>query len=111
MYLGQPVEQGPRDMLFERPLHPYTQALQASSPSTDPKRRSKRLAIKGELPSPLDPPSGCAFHPRCPFANERCAQGKHPSFSPSREALISMPAMPSKRAGRAVAWPHHRHFG
>ena len=74
MYLGQPVEQGPRDLLFERPLHPYTQALQASSPSTDPKRRSKRLAIKGELPSPLDPPSGCAFHPRCPFANERCAR-------------------------------------
>ena len=74
MYLGQPVEQGPRDLLFERPLHPYTQALQASSPSTDPKRRSRRLAIKGELPSPLDPPSGCAFHPRCPFANERCAK-------------------------------------
>lgn len=74
MYLGQPVEQGPRDLLFERPLHPYTQALQASSPSTDPKRRSQRLAIKGELPSPLDPPTGCAFHPRCPFANGRCAQ-------------------------------------
>jgi len=73
MYLGQPVEQGPRKDLFERPLHPYTQALQASSPSTDPKRRSQRLAIKGELPSPLDPPTGCAFHPRCPFANERCA--------------------------------------
>ncbi|MEM8948943.1 MAG: dipeptide ABC transporter ATP-binding protein [Pseudomonadota bacterium] len=74
MYLGQPVEQGPRDLLFERPLHPYTQALQASSPSTDPKKRSRRLAIRGELPSPLDPPSGCAFHPRCPFANERCAK-------------------------------------
>ena len=74
MYLGRPIEQGPRDLLFSRPLHPYTRALQASSPSTDPKRRSKRLAIKGELPSPLDPPAGCAFHPRCPFANERCAK-------------------------------------
>ncbi|MDH3664293.1 MAG: dipeptide ABC transporter ATP-binding protein [Alphaproteobacteria bacterium] len=73
MYLGRPVEQGPRDLLFTRPLHPYTRALQASSPSTDPKRRSQRLAIKGELPSPLDPPTGCAFHPRCPFANERCS--------------------------------------
>ncbi|MEZ5935064.1 MAG: dipeptide ABC transporter ATP-binding protein [Alphaproteobacteria bacterium] len=73
MYLGRPVEQGPRDDLFSRPLHPYTQALQASSPSTDPTRRSKRLAIKGELPSPLNPPKGCAFHPRCPFANDRCA--------------------------------------
>jgi len=74
MYLGRPVEQGPRDLLFDRPLHPYTRALQASSPSTDTKRRSQRLAIKGELPSPLDPPNGCAFHPRCPFANDRCVQ-------------------------------------
>ena len=73
MYLGRPVEQGPRDLMFDRPLHPYTRALQASSPSVDPKKRSRRLAIKGELPSPLDPPTGCAFHPRCPFANERCA--------------------------------------
>lgn len=73
MYLGRPVEQGPRDLLFSQPLHPYTRALQASSPSVDPKNRSQRLAIKGELPSPLDPPGGCAFHPRCPFANERCA--------------------------------------
>ncbi len=74
MYLGRPVEQGPRELLFAEPLHPYTQALQASSPSTDPNRRSRRLAIKGELPSPLNPPTGCAFHPRCPFANDRCAR-------------------------------------
>ena len=72
MYLGRPIEHGARAAIFERPLHPYTRALQASSPSTDPTRRSKRLAIRGELPSPLDPPSGCAFHPRCPFANQRC---------------------------------------
>ncbi|MGI9502465.1 MAG: dipeptide ABC transporter ATP-binding protein [Geminicoccaceae bacterium] len=72
MYLGRPIEQGPRDLLFSQPLHPYTRALQASSPSTDPKKRSRRLTIKGELPSPLDPPTGCAFHPRCPLANERC---------------------------------------
>jgi len=72
MYLGRPIEQGPRADVFGRPLHPYTRALQASSPSTDPGKRSQRLAIKGELPSPIDPPTGCAFHPRCPFANERC---------------------------------------
>jgi dipeptide transport system ATP-binding protein len=72
MYLGRPVEHGTRGDVFERPLHPYTRALQASSPSTDPKRRSRRMLIKGELPSPFDPPSGCPFHPRCPFANERC---------------------------------------
>jgi dipeptide transport system ATP-binding protein len=72
MYLGRPIEHGPRDAVFGQPLHPYTRALQASSPSTDPKHRSKRLAIRGELPSPLDPPAGCAFHPRCPFADQRC---------------------------------------
>jgi dipeptide transport system ATP-binding protein len=72
MYLGRPIEHGSRHDVFETPLHPYTRALQASSPSTDPTRRSKRLAVRGELPSPLDPPSGCAFHPRCPFANQRC---------------------------------------
>ena len=72
MYLGRPIEQGARGAVFEQPLHPYTRALQASSPSTDPKQRSKRLAVKGELPSPLAPPPGCAFHPRCPFANQRC---------------------------------------
>jgi dipeptide transport system ATP-binding protein len=72
MYLGRPIEHGARADVFARPLHPYTRALQASSPSTDPKHRSQRMVIKGELPSPLDPPSGCAFHPRCPFANERC---------------------------------------
>jgi dipeptide transport system ATP-binding protein len=72
MYLGRPIEQGPRDEVFERPLHPYTRALQASSPSTDPNKRSQRLMIKGELPSPINPPAGCAFHPRCPFANQRC---------------------------------------
>ena len=58
--------------MVEHPLHAYTRALQASSPSPDPRQRSQRLAVTGELPSPLSPPAGCAFHPRCPFANERC---------------------------------------
>ena len=72
MYLGRPIEHGARDAVFGRPLHPYTRALQASSPSTDPTQRSKRLGVRGELPSPLAPPPGCAFHPRCPFADQRC---------------------------------------
>ncbi len=72
MYLGRPIEQGARDDVFARPLHPYTRALEASSPSTDPRKHSKRTLIKGELPSPIDPPTGCAFHPRCPYANQRC---------------------------------------
>jgi dipeptide transport system ATP-binding protein len=83
MYLGRPIEQGPRDDVFERPLHPYTRALQASSPSTDPGKRSQRLMIKGELPSPIDPPQGCAFHPRCPYANQRC-RTEFPKLQPFR---------------------------
>jgi dipeptide transport system ATP-binding protein len=72
MYLGRPVEQGPKEVIFAGPRHPYTVALLAATPSVDPKARSKRLTVKGELPSPLDPPSGCAFHKRCAYATEIC---------------------------------------
>jgi len=71
MYLGRPVEQGPKDSIFRKPLHPYTRALLASTPSVEKKR--ERMVLKGELPSPLNPPTGCAFHTRCPFARERCS--------------------------------------
>jgi dipeptide transport system ATP-binding protein len=74
MYLGRPVEHGPKSVIFQAPKHPYTQALLAATPSVDPKARSRRLMVKGELPSPIDPPSGCAFHKRCPFATDLCAQ-------------------------------------
>ena len=70
MYLGRTAEQGPKEALFARPLHPYTQALLAGTPSVDKKR--ERIVLRGELPSPLSPPSGCAFHTRCPHASERC---------------------------------------
>ncbi|HVY99514.1 MAG TPA: peptide ABC transporter ATP-binding protein [Dongiaceae bacterium] len=73
MYLGRPVEQGGKAQVFDSPRHPYTQVLLAATPSVDPKARSRRLTVKGELPSPIDPPAGCAFHRRCPFAAERCA--------------------------------------
>jgi dipeptide transport system ATP-binding protein len=81
MYLGRPVEQGPKQAIFAEPRHPYTQALLAATPSVDPKARSKRLTVKGELPSPIDPPPGCAFHRRCPFATEICAQ-ERPELRP-----------------------------
>ncbi len=98
MYLGRPIEHGPRAAIFERPLHPYTRALQASSPSTDPTRRSKRLAIRGELPSPLDPPAGCPFHPRCPFADQRC-RSEVPKLQPvRRHGSICTPATRSRSA-------------
>ncbi len=73
MYLGRPVEHGPKEGIFSRPRHPYTKALLASTPFVDPRRRAQRVMLKGELPSPLDPPTGCAFHERCNYADARCA--------------------------------------
>ncbi|WP_282608091.1 peptide ABC transporter ATP-binding protein [Pelagibius sp. Alg239-R121] len=73
MYLGRPVEHGPRDAIFQNPMHPYTKALLASTPAVDPRHRVERIKLKGELPSPINPPSGCAFHQRCPFAEARCS--------------------------------------
>jgi dipeptide transport system ATP-binding protein len=72
MYLGRPVEQGASDAIFSDPQHPYTRALLSATPIADPRRRKERIVLHGELPSPLDPPAGCAFHPRCPLAFDRC---------------------------------------
>ena len=74
MYLGRPAEHGSRDIIFEQPLHPYTRALMASMPRLEAAQRVERVALTGELPSPLNPPSGCAFHTRCPFATDECIQ-------------------------------------
>ncbi len=71
MYLGLAMEQGPKQRIFARPLHPYTQALLASTPGLADRRHAQSLP-KGELPSPLEPPKGCVFSTRCPHAAERC---------------------------------------
>lgn len=73
MYLGKIVEQAPSRELFRNPLHPYTRALIASSLPSRPDTRHEAVPVMGEVPSPIDPPSGCAFHPRCPFAMPRCS--------------------------------------
>ena len=78
MYLGAIVEQGTAAEIFARPAHPYTRALIAASPVADPTARSDEPPIVGEIPSPVNPPSGCAFHPRCPFAVEACKQQTPP---------------------------------
>jgi dipeptide transport system ATP-binding protein len=73
MYLGLAMEQGPKPLVFARPLHPYTQALLASTPGLKDRRHAQSLP-QGELPSPLDPPKGCVFSTRCPHAVERCRE-------------------------------------
>lgn len=74
MYLGKVVEHGRSEDVFANPKHPYTQALLSSTPQLSSEKRRQRIKLKGELPSPLNPPSGCAFHGRCQYANDRCRQ-------------------------------------
>ncbi len=90
MYLGHAVEQGPKHRIFAQPLHPYTQALLASTPGLvaagGPRR--ERIVLKGELPSPLHPPPGCVFSTRCAYATERC-RAERPLQRPVDERLVA----------------------
>jgi peptide/nickel transport system ATP-binding protein len=80
MYLGQIVEEGETERIFRDPRHPYTQGLLAAVPSVDPARRGIRARVRGDVPSPANPPAGCRFHPRCPEVFERCPREEPPLY-------------------------------
>ncbi|OGH63208.1 MAG: peptide ABC transporter ATP-binding protein [Candidatus Lindowbacteria bacterium RIFCSPLOWO2_12_FULL_62_27] len=85
LYLGKIMELADRSRLYARPLHPYTRALISAIPSMDPAARKERIVLKGSIPSPADPPSGCRFHTRCLHAELKCAEAEPPieAFAPS----------------------------
>jgi oligopeptide/dipeptide ABC transporter ATP-binding protein len=80
MYLGRIGEAGPKDQVYDHPRHPYTAALLSAAPAADPETAAQRqrIILVGDVPSPIDPPSGCRFHPRCPKAQELCRQEDPP---------------------------------
>jgi peptide/nickel transport system ATP-binding protein/oligopeptide transport system ATP-binding protein len=78
MYVGKMAELCEREEFFRKPLHPYTQALMSAVPVPDPTHKRDRIILKGDVPSPLNPPSGCRFHPRCPVSIDRCSEEEPP---------------------------------
>ncbi|HET7525474.1 MAG TPA: dipeptide ABC transporter ATP-binding protein, partial [Burkholderiaceae bacterium] len=92
MYLGRVVEHGASDAIFDSPQHPYTRALLSATPMVDAASRRERIVLKGELPSPLDPPAGCAFHTRCPIAMTVCSQ-RVPELAPHAQRMAACHAL------------------
>jgi oligopeptide/dipeptide ABC transporter ATP-binding protein len=89
MYLGKMAEMTSREELFRNPLHPYTQALMSAIPIPNPRLKRQRTILKGDVPSPLNPPKGCRFHPRCPVAIEKCSHDEPPFIEVSPDHWVA----------------------
>ena len=100
MYLGKAVEFGPVDDLYNDPQHPYTRALLSAMPSMDPRRRTMAAPLTGDPPNPIDPPSGCRFRTRCPFAEDICAKVV-PTLTPGTRSAACLMVMPGSGHSRA----------
>jgi len=104
MYLGKIVELGSVEAIYGNPQHPYTQALLSARPSMDPRRRTKEAPIQGDPPNPIDPPSGCRFRTRCPFAEDVCARREPPLlYSGAQEVACHMRVAGSGHSKAAAA--------
>jgi len=89
MYLGKIVEMGTKKDVFSKPKHPYTLALLSSVPVPNPMYKSERIILKGEVPSPINPPKGCRFHPRCPYAKEKCSKEEPILIETNKEHYVA----------------------
>jgi dipeptide transport system ATP-binding protein len=98
MYLGRPVEHSSKEVLFSNPQHPYTQALLSATPQVATQRDRQRIKLKGEMPSPIDPPSGCVFNPRCQYANQDCLTTP-PVMELYNESRVACWALKQRRIG------------
>ena len=103
MYLGKIVEIADRRTLFSNPRHPYTRALLSAVPVPDPTARRDRVILKGDVPSPINPPSGCRFHTRCPYVFDRCRQEEPllremPAGGPGQRAACHLDELPELHA-------------
>jgi peptide/nickel transport system ATP-binding protein len=103
MYLGKIVELGPVEAIYGDPQHPYTQALLSARPSMDPRKRTKEAPIQGDPPNPIDPPSGCRFRTRCPFAEDVCARVEPPLANTTRQEVACHMRVAGSGHSKAVA--------